>query len=232
MSKLTLFLIILFSCFLLSIEFSFSQEDNIRIIMRRFAPSLSLSIPQGGSKRLDFFIQNTYNDSLIIFYMIDKPSGVNINYFPPKYYSLEPYKEISGNLNISIDPYLEDRTYTIKFWINSFTETPNGTIRSNEFSIDLNVLKNQDLNTTDMTTTENVESTAYIAPIENESTVVTTEIPRVVPPTWDNEGNISYKEFFMILGVVILLLIIPFLMFRKSFIKEKSSTSSQEGIQA
>jgi hypothetical protein len=199
--------------------------------MRRFAPSLSLSIPQGGSNRLDFFIQNIYNESLIIFYMIEKPSGVNINYYPPKYYNLEPGKEIAGNLNISIDPYLDSRIYTIKFWINSFEEFGNDTIRSNEFTINLNVTKKTSiLNSTNLITTVTTKQTPGEVPIENITSAVTTEIPVINPPTWGENQNVSYDEYLKILGVICLLLVIPVLMLNKTS-KGKSSTSSQEEVQ-
>jgi len=232
MNKLPLFLLILFSYFLLIMQFTFSQEDNIKITISRFAPSLSLSIPQGTSKRLDFFIENTYNESVIIFYRIEKPSGVEIEAYPPKYYSLGPNVEIAGYLNISVDPYLENRSFTIKFWIDSFTEFANSTIRSNKFSINLNVLSNPSVfNTTTTTTTIATETTSGEAPIETLTTALTTEIPTIVPPTVENY-EIAYKEYVIVLVVIIVLLLIPLLMFRKSLTKGNSSTSSQEGIQA
>jgi len=228
MNKLNLFLIILFYSYLLLMQFAFSQDENIKIMIRRFAPSLSLSIPQGTWKRLDFFIENTYNESVIIFYRFEKPSGVEIEPYPPKYYSLNPNVEIAGNLNISVDPYLENRSFTIKFWIDSFTEFANSTIRSNKFTINLNVLSNPSLfNATTTTTTIAVKPTPGQVPIETLTTVLTTEIPTIVPPTVENY-EISYKEYLTVFVVIILLLLIPLLMFRKSLTKENSSTFSPE----
>lgn len=229
----TILLLTIFSIiFLIIPQASFSQEDSIKIIIRRFAPSLNLSIPQGSWKRLDFFIENTYNESVIIFYRLEKTSGVEIETYPPKYYSLDPNVEIAGNLNISVDPYLDNRSFTIKFWIDTFTEFANSTIRSNKFSINLNVLSNPSVfSTTTTTTTIATKTSSGEAPIETLTTVLTTEIPTIVPPTLENY-EIPYKEYVTVLVVIIVLLIIPLLMFRKSLTKGKSSTSSQEGIQA
>jgi hypothetical protein len=213
-------------------QLSFSQEDNIKIMIRRFAPSLSLSISQGNWKRLDFFIENTYNESLIIFYRFEKPSGVEIEPYPSKYYSLNPNVEIAGNLNISVDPYLENRSFTIKFWIDTFTKFGNNTIRSNKFSINLNVLSNPSVfNTTTTTTTIITKTTSGEVPVETLTTVLTTEVPTIVPPTV-GDYEISYKEYVIVFVVLILLLIIPLWIFRKSMTKEKTSTFSPEETQA
>jgi hypothetical protein len=76
-----------------------------------------------------------------------------------------------------------------------------------------------------------VKTTPGEVPIENLTSVETTEIPKIVPPTFEND-NFSYKEYLIIFVVILLLVIIPFIIFRKSFIKGTTLTSSQEGVQA
>ncbi len=191
-----------------------------------------MSIPQGGSNRLNFFIQNTYNESLIIFYRIEKPSGVEIVNYPKNYYSLNPNEEIAGNLDISIDPYLENRSFTIRFWIDSFTEFANKTIQSNKFSINLNVLSNSSLTTVTTATTTTVKTTPGEVPSDVLTTTVSTEVPTINPPGEEPNENISYKEYVMILGVIILFLLLPLLFLRKTLPKPKTSTSSQEEARA
>lgn len=239
MNKLNLFLVIVFSFYLLIMQLSFSQEDNIKIMIRRFAPGLNLSIPQGSWERLDFFIENTYNQSLIIFYRFEKPSGIEIETYPSKYYSLDPKIEFAGNLNISVDPYLDNRSYTIIFWIDTLEKLENSTqtIRSNKFSINLNVLSNpppplNETTTTTTTTTTVTNPTPNTVPIETLTTVLITELPTIVPPTVEGYGKISYKEYLLIFAVLMLLLILPFMMLRKSTTKEKPSTFSPEATQA
>jgi hypothetical protein len=231
--------------FLIILQSSFSQEEtqdeNIKIAIRRFAPSLSLSIPQGGWKRLDFFIQNQHNESVIMFYRIEKPSGVDIDSYPPKYYSLSPNTEIAGNMNISIDPYLENRTYTIKFWIDTFTNLANDTVKSNKVSVDLTVLSNPsvDYTTTTKTTDVSVENTVGEVPVEPLTTIAYTGVPTIIFPFTttlpSNGGNfkkLTVREYAIILGMVVFLLILPILMLRGISTKGKKPVSSQEEIQA
>jgi hypothetical protein len=225
----TIFFITFFLSYLFIIQFSLSQESNIKIIIGRFAPSLNLQVSQGGSGTLNFFIQNTYNESLTIFYRIEKPSGVEIQEYPSKYYMLNPNTEIVGNLKFSIDPYLENRSYTVRFWIDSFTEFANKTIQSNKVSINLTVLSNSSISST---TTVTTETTTTQTPIETSTIVFTTEIPTTIQPNEDNNESLSYKEYLMIFGVIVLFLLLPLLMLRKSSTKETTSTSSQEEVQA
>jgi hypothetical protein len=227
--------------FLIILQSSFSQEENIKIAIRRFAPSLSLSIPQGTWKRLDFFIQNQHNESVIMFYRIEKPSGIEIDSYPPRYYSLSPNTEIAGNMNISIDPYLENRTYTIKFWIDTFTNLANDTVKSNKVSVDLTVLSNPSVayTTTTMTTDVSVENTVGEVPIEPLTTIADTGAPTIIfpftttlPSNGVNFKKLTVREYAMILGMIVFLLVLPILMLRGFSTKGKKPVSSQEEIQA
>jgi hypothetical protein len=239
MDRAILFLVAFsFSC-LIFMQFTFSQEDNIKITIRHFAPGLSLSVLQGSWKRLDFLIENTYNESLIIFYRFEKPSGVEIDSYPSKYYNLNPNTEIAGNLNISVDPYLENRSYTIKFWIDSFTEFANKTIQSNKFSINLTVLNNPSTSNVTTTTTTAVSTIKTVGevPIEKITTTINTEAPNFVPETptttpfsWGSYKKISYREIFIISCMIVFLIIVPILMLRGVSTKGKTSFSSKEEV--
>ncbi|MDI6826615.1 MAG: hypothetical protein QMD36_05555 [Candidatus Aenigmarchaeota archaeon] len=231
--KIFIFFIFFLVAWFNVLYFSLSEGEIERIFIGRFAPGLKLSVLQGSWVRLYFWIENRYNESLIIFYRFEKPSGIEIEHYPPKYYSLDPNTEIAGNLNISVDPYLENRSYTIKFWVDTFVKTENGTIRSNKVTLNLTVLSNPSLfNATTTTTTVITETTVGEVPIETLTTVSTIEAPIIIPPIEENHEKISYREYLMILGVIVFLLIIPLLMLRKFLTKEKVSTSFQERIQA
>jgi len=223
--------------FLLILQTSLSQEDeNIKMTIKRFSPGLNVLVPQGSWKRFEFFISNQFNESLTIFYRIEKPSGVEITSYPSQYYILEPNTEIAGNFNISVDPYLETRSFTIKFWLDSFTEFANKTVQSNRVFINLTILSNSSIFTTTITapaqtTIDNVPSvqtTTNEVPIEIEETTYPAEVPTINPPTMEEYGPLSYKEYLMITLVVVLFLLLPLIMLRKLSPKKKPSTSFQE----
>jgi hypothetical protein len=241
MNRAILFPVAFFFSCLIFMQFTFSQEDNIKIMIRHFAPSLNIQVLQGSWNRLDFLIENTYNETLTIFYRFEKTSGVEIKSYPSNYYNLDPNTEIAGNLNISVDPYLDNRSYTIRFWIDSFTDFANKTIQSNKFSINLIVLNNPSTSnvTTTTTTTVSTKKTAGEVPIEKITTTVNTEPPTFVPkiPTttpfyWGSYKKTSFIEYFIIFVIIIFLIIVPVLMLRGVSTKRKTSVSSEEEVKA
>lgn len=212
MKRSILFLVIFSIISLIIIRSSFS-EDNIKIKLKSFEPGFILTVSQGSWNRTLFMIQNTFNESVIMYYKFEQqPSGVSIAYYPNKFYNMGPNSEIAGNLNFSANQTAKNGTYFVKFWIETFSEIENKTIKSDKYTINLTVLNNPLIvnMTTTITTTSTTTTSLLGTTIKNQSTTT-------VQPTQPDKKNVtSFKKEYLVIPIVLLLLfVLPPIMLRE-----------------
>ncbi len=210
MKRSILSLIIFLIISLIIIRSSFS-EDNIKIKLKSFEPGFILTVSQGSWNRTLFMIQNTFNESVIMYYKFEQqPSGVSITYYPNKFYNMGPNSEIAGNLNFSANQTAKNGIYFVKFWIETFSEIENKTIKSDKYTINLTVLNNP-LIVNMTTTTPNQTTTSLLGTTtKNQSTTT-------VQPTQPDKKNVTSlkKEYLVIPIVLLLLFVLPPIMLRE-----------------
>ena len=224
--KLKLNLLLLFFVFCLFFQPCFSAEDIINITITDLESNLE--VLQRECNAAPFHIINRYNESVHIYYRIDKPSDMEITSYPKDYTLLASGATIAGNLNVCVNEYFENDTYNIKFWVETLTKVNESRVKSKTHTLGVKVLYNPDLEITTTSTTTVVETTTSISQIATTFPVYTT-IPTTTIRKNDGDTNgfkieIIDERILVIIGVIIMLMIlvvIPYFTFYKGRKVEK-----------
>jgi hypothetical protein len=222
--KITNFLL-LFLVFCLFFQECFSADDILDIKITDFEPSIE--ILQGKCKTAPFRIANLYNESVNIYYRIDKPSDMNITSYPKDYTLLTPGERIAGNLNICVNEYFENDTYNIKFWIETLTKVNESRVKSDKYTLGVTVLNNPDLKnvtTTSIITETTTTKRQIISTIPVYTPAVTSTIMANLNISVDinkskTSGILLGKEKLVTMVVIVIaliLILIPYLTFIRS----------------
>ena len=226
--KITLFSV-LFFIFCSFFQSCSSADDILNITISNLEPTLE--VLQGECNTAPFHITNRYNETVHIYYKVDSPSDMEITPYPKDYTMLESGEEIAGNLNVCVNPYFENVTYDIEFWLETLTKVNESRVKSNKHTLGIKVLYNPNLETTTTTTTTVVETTTVMSQIittfPSYTTIPTTTVKDYTDTTGNGFkiGNLIDKKKLMTVGVIIILLIliiIPYFTFTKGRKVEKT----------
>ena len=215
--KLTLNSLVLFFIFSLFFQPCFSADDILNITISDFEPTLE--VLQGECKAAPFHITNRYNESVHIYYRIDKPSDMDITSYPKDYTQLASGATIAGNLNVCVNEYFENDTYNIKFWIETLTKVNESRVKSDKRTLGIVVLYNPDL---EITTT-----TSTVSEITTISGQTISTIPVYTPITTTTRGfnidigrpkieNLPGREKLatvLVIVIALILIMIPYFTF-------------------
>ena len=204
----------------------FSTEDILVIEIYDLEPSLE--ILQGKCKSHPFEIYNAYNESILIYYIIDNPSDMDITSVPDENTLLESGATTDGILYICVDEHFSEDTYNINFWIGTWIEINNtGSYRKSDFksdrqTIEVMILNNPEITTTTTAITETTTSTirSYIISTIPTYTPTSTTTVRSFDIDIDKPKieNLPGKEKLVTVAVIVIALIlimIPYITFIK-----------------
>lgn len=199
-----------------------SADDILEIKISDLEPTLE--VLQGKCNTVPFHITNRYNESVNIYYRIDKPSDMVMHSYPKDYTLLESGATVAGNLNVCVNEYFENETYKIRFWLETLTNVNESRVKSDYYNFDVKILYNPNLETT--TTTTSMETTTVksqiITTTPTYTTIYTTTTERTDTDTNTNNfkiGNLIDRKQLITMGVIIILLIlvmIPYITFTRS----------------
>jgi hypothetical protein len=228
--KITLNFLLLFLVFCLFFQPCFSA-DILNITITELEPTLE--VLQGKCGTTPFHITNLYNETVNMYFRIDKPSDMNITSYPNDYTLLASWETTAGNLNICVNEYFESDTYDIKFWIETFTKVNESRVKSDKYTLSIVVLNNPNISTT--TTSTIIETTTiksqYTNTIPVYNPVVTTTIRNIdinMNIKKSKTGNFFEREKLVTVVVIIIALIlimIPYFTFIQS---QKSKKQEQQ----
>jgi hypothetical protein len=220
--KLTLNFLLLFLVFCLFFKPCLSA-DILNITISDLSPTLE--VLQGKCRAAPFYITNLYNETVNIYYRIDKPSDMNITSYPKDYTLLTSGETIAGNLNVCVNEYFENDTYNIKFWIDTFTKVNESRVKSDKYTLGIVVLNNPNL--------KNATTTSIASETTTTKSQVISTIPVYTPITSTTIRNIDINinvnkpknEFLLgkeklatvaIIIIALVLIMLPYLTFMKS----------------
>ncbi len=206
--RLTLNFLILFFVFFLSSKSCFADEMlNITI----FDLEPPLEVMQGECKAAPFHIINQYNESVLIYYMIEKPLNMDITSFPNKYTQVASGATIAGNLNVCVNESLEKNTYNVSFWVETLTKVGENRVKSDKYILGVKVLNNPEITTT--TTTSNPSSTSTSTTSTSTTTTVKSFDISIEKPSIGNITGGEKLGTIVVIVIALVLIMIPYLTF-------------------
>ena len=224
--KLMLSFLILFLVFCLFLK-PFSADDTPWIEIYDLEPAVE--ILQGKCRSHSFDIYNAYNYSALIYYVIDRPTDMDIVSSPDDYTLLESGETIDGILSICVSENLPKDNYTIHFQIGTWTKINDtgsyrkGDIKSDRQNIEVVVLSNPEITTTTSTVSETTTIKGQVISTIPIYTPVTTTTIRTFDIDIDIDrpktGSLLGREKLVTIGVIIIALILimmPYFTFIRS----------------
>jgi len=211
MTKFLTFLIPFSLIWLAMVQSSLSQE-HIKIKLKIIFPNIT--VLQGILTDTAFKAENLHDESVVVDYKFEKPSGMDIWTRPEKWSNeIKPNESASIHLSVFAGKDLKNDTYTIKVWAQALEMIGNNHIQSEKYPINVTVLYNPILHVTTTTTT--------VTTIMTTTTTLLTEKIR---------EELLTRENLAILVVVIFaaLLLIPYLSFREGGTKTPAEITKKD----